>query len=167
MAETTQATTPGSQAPVLIDARQPRLGQAISGTLLLINFVVAPDTPVMLPLLAVVMGLASVLGPAFNVYGYLFNALKPRFGPPKELEEPRPPRFANLVGFVFLTAASLAAYALDANTLAWVLGLIVSALALLAATTGLCVGCEMYVIARRIITNGRVPTKVVVHKEAV
>jgi hypothetical protein len=32
----------------------------------------------------------------------------------------------------------------------------VSGLALLAATTGLCVGCEFYVWARRIATRGRV-----------
>jgi hypothetical protein len=158
-----EQTTQASQTPVLIDARQPRLGQAISGSLLLINFVLAPDRPFSLPLLAVVMGLASIVGPRFNVYAYFFKALKPRFGPPKELEEPWPPRFANLVGFVFLTAASIAAYPLDSE-LGWILGLIVSALALLAATTGLCVGCEMYVVARRIVTRGRMPSKVVVHK---
>jgi hypothetical protein len=37
-----------------------------------------------------------------------------------------------------------------------VLALLVSGLALLAATTGLCVGCEFYVWARRIATRGRV-----------
>ena len=164
MAQTKQESQAPVRTPVLIDARQPRLGQAISGSLLLVNFVVAPQGPVTLPLLAVVMGLASVFGPKFNVYVYLFKALKPRFGPPKELEEPWPPRFANLVGFVFLTAASVAAYPLN-NELGWILGLLVSALALLAATTGLCVGCEIYVIARRVITKGRVPSKVIVHKE--
>ena len=158
-----EQTTQASRAPVLVDARQPRLGQAISGSLLLVNFVLAPGSPFSLPLLAVVMGFASVLGQRFNVYGYLFRALKPRFGPPKELEEPWPPRFANLVGFAFLTAASIAAYPFNSE-LGWILGVIVSALALLAATTGLCVGCEMYVVARRIVTRGRMPSKVVVHK---
>jgi len=161
-----EQTTQVAQAPVLIDARQPRLGQATSGTLLLVNFVVAPGSPIMLPVLAVVMGLASLAGPKFNVYVYLFKVLKPRLGPPKELEEPWPPRFANLVGFVFLTVASIAAYPFN-NELGWILGLIVSALALLAATTGLCVGCEIYVVARRVITKGRIPSKIIVHKEAV
>lgn len=153
------------KTPKLIDARQPKLGQAISGTLLVVNFVIAPKTPVSIPVLAAVMGLASILGAKGNLYVYLFKALKPRFGPPKELEEPWPPRFANLLGFVFLTVGSVAFYAFDSTIVAWVLGLIVAALALLAAITGLCVGCELYVIGRRIATKGRVSTRVVVQKE--
>ena len=160
MAQTKAAT------PKLIDARQPKLGQGITSALLFVNFVVAPKAPVTIPLLAVVMGFASVLGPRFNVYAYLFKALKPRFGPPHELEEPWPPRFANLIGFFFLTAGTIAFYSFDSTVTAWVLGLIVAALAGLAATTGLCVGCEFYVVARRIATKGRVPAKIVVHKEA-
>jgi hypothetical protein len=38
---------------------------------------------------------------------------------------------------------------------AWTLGILVAALALLAATTGLCVGCEFYVFARRILATKR------------
>lgn len=155
-----------SKTPKLIDARQPRLGQGITGTLLLLNFVLAPKTPVVIPLLAVVMGFASLFGPKFNLYAYLFKALKPRFGPPKELEEPWPPRFANLLGFIFLTCGTIAFYAFDSSVAAWGLGLLVAALALLAAITGLCVGCEFFVIGRRIATKGRVASKLVVHKEA-
>jgi hypothetical protein len=64
------------------------------------------------------------------------------------------------VGFLFLTAASIAYYAFDAEGLAWGLGLVVSGLALLAAITGLCVGCEFYVLARRIATKGRVARRI-------
>jgi Domain of unknown function (DUF4395) len=45
---------------------------------------------------------------------------------------------------------------------AWGLALMVSALALLAAVTGLCVACELYVMGRRVVTRGRVPEKRVV-----
>lgn len=148
----------------LIDARQPRLGQGITGTLLVLNFVLGLN-PVIIPVLAVVMGCASLLGPKFNLYAYLFKALKDRFGPPKELEEPWPPRFANLLGFVFLTIASIAFYVFDSSVVAWGVGLLVAALALLAAITGVCVGCEFFVIGRRIATKGRVASKLVVHKE--
>ncbi len=55
----------------------------------------------------------------------------------------RPPRFANLVGAVFLTAATIA-YATGLITFGAVLGGIVAALALLAAATGFCSGCEAY-----------------------
>jgi hypothetical protein len=152
-----------NQTPKLIDARQPRLGQGITSVLLILNFVLFPDAPVFVPILAVVMGAASLLGPAFNVYAYLFKALRPRLGQPKELEEPWPPRFANLVGFIFLGVATLSFYVFDIPALGWTLSLIVAALAGLAATTGLCVGCEFYVIGRRILTKGEQPRKIVVH----
>lgn len=152
-----------NQTPKLIDARQPRIGQGITSLLLIANFVLFPGAPVLVAVLAVVMGFASVLGGKFNLYAYLFKALRPRLGPPKELEEPWPPRFANLLGFIFLTVASVGFYALDLSVLCWTLALVVAALAGLAATTGLCIGCEFFVIARRVATKGAQPRKVVVH----
>ncbi len=149
--------------PRMVDPRQPRLGQGISGIVLLIGYLL--DAPVVLPVLAAVLALASLGGPAVNPYAWLFRGLRAAgvFGPPKELEEAAPPRFANTVGFVFLTVASLAHYAFDpplaAGWVAWGLGLVVSALALLAAITGLCVGCELYVYARRLATRGRIPER--------
>jgi hypothetical protein len=147
----------------MVDPRQPRLGQGITGIALLIGYLL--DAPVVLPVLAAVLALASVGGPAVNPYAWLFRGLRAAglFGPPKELEEAAPPRFANTVGFVFLTAASVAHFAFDpplaGGWVAWGLGLVVSALALLAATTGLCVGCELYVYIRRLATRGRVPAR--------
>jgi Domain of unknown function (DUF4395) len=58
-----------------------------------------------------------------------------------------------------LGAASIAHYVLDATVVAWGLGLVVSVLALLAAVTGLCVGCELYVVARRFMPRGRIPRR--------
>ena len=135
----------------MIDPRQPRFGQAITGLAALVAFVLG--VPLVLPILAVVLGAASILGPRFNLYAYGFRAFKQlaRLGPPRELEEAAPPRFANTLGFVFLTAASALRYWTDLHALAWGLALLVSALALLAAITGLCVGCEMYVIGRRLL----------------
>jgi hypothetical protein len=86
-------------------------------------------------------------------------------GPPRELEEAAPPRFANTVGFVVLSAAALAWYAFGLAWVAWGLALLVSALALLAAVAGLCVGCELYVWARRVATGGRIRGRVVVPAE--
>lgn len=149
----------------LVDPRQPRFGQAITGSVLLIGFVLG--WPAVLPVLALILAGASLGGPATNLYAHLFRLAKRtvKFGPPDELEEAAPPRFANTLGFAFLTAASIAYFAFDAHVLAWTLGLIVSVLALLAATTGLCVGCEFYVIARRAATRGRVASKIVVPRE--
>ena len=137
----------------MIDPRQPRFGQAITGIAVLVSFVVR--APVVLPIVAVILGSASILGPRFNLYAYGYRAFKrlARLGPPKELEDPAPPRFANTLGFVFLSAATALHYPLDLHALAWGLGLLVSALALLAATTGLCVGCEAYVLGKRLLAR--------------
>ena len=146
----------------MIDPRQPRLGQGITGTALLIGFLL--DQPLMLPVLAVILAAASLGGPSINPYALLFRGVRSAgwIGPPRELEEAGPPRFSNTLGFVFLTVASLAHYLPDqpVTWLAWGLGLLVSALALLAAITGLCVGCEMYVFARRLATRGRVARRI-------
>jgi hypothetical protein len=149
----------------LIDPRQPRLGQGITGAALLVSFLFGWGP--ILPVLAVVLGAGAVIGPKANLYAYLFRGAKRviRLGPPKELEEPAPPRFANAVGFAFLGVATLLYFPLGLHGAAWVLGLIVSALALLAATTGLCVGCELYVAVRRVVTKGRMPRRLTVPVE--
>lgn len=140
----------------MVDPRQPRIGQGITGTAVLAAFLL--DAPVLLPLVAAILGAASLFGPRANLYAWLFRGLRRvgAIGPPGELEEAAPPRFANTVGFVVLVGAAVASYALDLAWLGWVLALLVSALALLAAVTGLCVGCELYVWARRVATGGRV-----------
>jgi hypothetical protein len=147
--------------PDMVDPRQPRLGQAVTGLTLIVGFVL--DLRVVLPVMAVVLGAASLLGPRVNPYAYLFRALRGAgvFGPPRELEESAPPRFANAVGFVVLSAATALAYTQDSGWLAWGLGLLVAALALLAAVTGLCVGCQLYVVGRRFLTRGRAPGHIV------
>jgi Domain of unknown function (DUF4395) len=71
-----------------------------------------------------------------------FEVIQPRFGE-GDLEDARPPRFANIVGVAFLSAATIA-FAVDWSTAGTVLGGLVAALALLAATTGFCAGCSAY-----------------------
>jgi hypothetical protein len=146
----------------MIDPRQPRLGQGITGTFLLVGYLL--DQPLVLPVLAVILAAASLGGPSINPYALLFRGVRAAgwLGAPRKLEEAAPPRFSNTLGFAFLTVASLAYYLPDQpmTGLAWGLGLLVSALALLAATTGLCVGCELYVFVRRLATRGRVAGRI-------
>jgi hypothetical protein len=54
-----------------------------------------------------------------------------------------------MVGFAVLTGASIA-YAVGLIDLGIVLGLLVAALALLAAVTGFCTGCEAYKLGCRL-----------------
>ena len=77
-----------------------------------------------------------------------FELVQPRFGE-GPIEDARPPRFANLVGVVVLGSASVA-HAVGLTTLGWALALLVAGLALLAAATGLCAGCEIYRIGARL-----------------
>ena len=130
----------------VIDARAPRTNQAVIGTLALVAYLA--DWPWLVGLLALQLAVGLTLGRRFCLPCLLyFEVLQPRLGEGR-IEDARPPRFANLVGVVFLGSATLA-LTLGASTIGWVLALIVSALALLAATTGLCVGCEAYLwIAR-------------------
>ena len=77
-----------------------------------------------------------------------FELVQPRLGE-GPLEDARPPRAANVVGAVVLFAASLA-FAAGFETAGTALGGLVAALALLAAATGFCVGCEAYKLGYRL-----------------
>jgi hypothetical protein len=125
----------------VIDSRAPRFNQATIG--LLSALAVITGWWWLLALLAVqlVVGLSFGRQYCLPCLAY-FELVQPRFGE-GPLEDARPPRFANMVGATVLTAASLA-YALGAETAGAVLGVLVAGLALLAAATGFCAGCEAY-----------------------
>jgi len=131
----------------VIDSRAPRFNQAVIGSLAVVAFVTA-----FWPLLAV-LALQLALGLTVGRRWCLpclayFELVQPRLGE-GPVEDSRPPRFANLVGVVVLGAASLL-LALGYEAVGWALGLLVAGLALLAATTGLCVGCELYRVGARL-----------------
>jgi Domain of unknown function (DUF4395) len=125
----------------VIDSRAPRFNQAVVGLVALLAVTVGPWW--LLGLLALQLAVGLTLGRRFCLpcLAY-FELVQPRFGE-GALEDARPPRFANLVGTVFLSAAG-AAYAVGLASLGAGLGGLVAALALLAAATGLCAGCEAY-----------------------
>jgi len=125
----------------VIDARAPRFNQGMIGAAALLAFLFG-FWP-LLSLAALQLALTLTFGPrlclACLVY---FKLVRPRLGP-GPVKDARPVRFANLVGFVLLSAGSIAHLA-GYPRLGWTLGLLVAALALLAAASGLCAGCEMY-----------------------
>jgi hypothetical protein len=125
----------------VIDSRAPRFNQATIGVLAALA--VATGWWWLLGLLGLQLLVGLTFGRRFCLpcLAY-FELVQPRFGE-GTLEDARPPRFANLVGAVFLAAATVA-YAAGLTTLGAVLGAIVAALALLAAATGFCTGCEAY-----------------------
>jgi hypothetical protein len=131
----------------VIDARAPRTSQAVIGSLALVAFVLQLEW---LPaVLALQLALGLTLGRRWCLPCVLyFELIQPRFGEGR-LEDSRPPRFANAVGLAFLAAAGVA-FVSGVPTVGWALTLIVAALALLAAISGLCVGCETYLWLARL-----------------
>jgi Domain of unknown function (DUF4395) len=142
----TRAADPYRDTDV-IDARGPRFNQAVIGTLALLAVTLGPWWLLALLGLQLVVGLT--LGRRWCLPClFYFEVLQPRFGE-GPLEDARPPRFANLVGLVALSAASLA-YIAGWEAVGAALGGLVAALALLAAATGFCAGCTAYKLGYRL-----------------
>jgi hypothetical protein len=132
----------------VIDSRAPRFNQATIG--IVAALAVASGWWWLLALAAAQLVVGLTLGRRFCLacIAY-FELVQPRFGE-GPLEDARPPRFANLVGAVFLGAAATA-YGAGFDLLGVVLGSVVAALALLAAATGFCTGCEAYKLGRLLL----------------
>ena len=112
------------------------------------------NLPILAAFVAIVMGLGSVLKlPGFVLlYRYIYKPLG--LIKPDILEDnPEPHRFAQFVGFLFMTAGSIAIF-LRASTPGWILVWIVVALAALNAFGGFCVGCAMYYWLARLNVPG-------------
>jgi hypothetical protein len=129
----------------VIDARAPRTNQAVIGTLAVVS--VSTGWWWLLALLALQLAVGLIFGRRYCLpcLAY-FELIQPRFGE-GPLEDSRPPRAANVVGLVVLSAAAVS-YVAGVAALGIGLGLLVAALALLAAITGFCTGCEAYKLGR-------------------
>jgi hypothetical protein len=131
----------------VIDARAPRFNQVVVGSVSLIALMTGAWW--LLGLLALQLIVGLTFGRRFCLpCAFYFEVIQPRFGE-GEIEDSRPPRFANIVGAAFLTSATVS-HATGLHSLGWILGGLVATLALLAAATGLCIGCEMYKLIARL-----------------
>lgn len=72
----------------------------------------------------------------------------PRIGPPPGLEDARPPRFAQLLGFL-LTAPALVLFVVGVEVAAYSLTAVAFGMTALNAGIGLCLGCRAYLMLRR------------------
>lgn len=141
---------PPSPSPVGVDPRVPRFNQGVTGVLLLLAFLI--DLPYLVPVLGLILGLGAVFGVRGNLWALVFiHVVRPalRLGPPTKRKPAAPTRFAQALGAVFLAGATVALVLLVGQTAAivgWGLTLAVAALALLAAVTDICVGCEIYTL---------------------
>ena len=137
-----------------IDPRGPRFGALI--TMVVFAVVLITSSYWLLAAQALVFAVSVAFGLRNSPYGLIYRILvRPRLGPPAELEAEAPPRFAQGVGLVF-SIIGVIGYAAGVAPL----GMAATAAGLLAAflngVFGLCLGCEMYLYIRRIWPGSRV-----------
>ena len=130
----------------MIDPRGPRFAAWI--TTLVLAAVLVTGSAWLLVVQAAVFALGAT---GRNPYALFWKRFVKRT-PPAELEDARPPKFAQLVGLVFAVVA-LVGFATGAGALA--LGATAAALAaaFLNAAFGICLGCEMYLVFKRTTTR--------------
>jgi len=143
--------TPGSSSAE-IDPRGPQFNAMLTSVVLALTLITAPDTVgvVLLGVQTVLFATGVALGVQRTPAAYLFRTfVRPRLGAPAHLEDPQPPRFAQGVGLVF-ALVGLVGYLSGATVLGAIATGFALAAALLNAVFGYCLGCEMYLLIRRV-----------------
>ncbi len=125
-----------------VDVNVPRFNQAMVALLVGIAFVL--QWWPLVAATAVVLGATRFGGPRWGAFTRAYGRLiRPLLAGPIETEPADPPRFAQLLGFLFLTGSSVLLLA-GFSVAGWLIALGVFALGLLAATTQICVGCIIF-----------------------
>lgn len=134
-----------------IDPRSPRFGAAITTVLLAVTIVLTliPATYavgiVLLAVIVVLFAIGGIGGIRRHPYGALFRRfIRPRLGPPDELEAPEPPTFAQQVG-LFVTAVALLLALVGVPYAAPIGAAVALVAAFLNAVFDVCIGCILYV----------------------
>ena len=140
--------------PKGIDPRGPRFTATITAGLLLITVVLAVGGAeaaawILLAAISLVFAWSAVAGIRRNPFSLIFRLLvRPRLSPPAELEDPRPPTFAQGIGF----AVTIAGVILGAFGVAAAVPIAAGAAfiaAFLNAAFGYCLGCQLYLLLVR------------------
>src|SRR3954453_22953825 len=143
--------------PMYVDPRGPRFGAALTSVVLAV--VLLTGSGWLLAAQAVVFGIGAAAGLRWAPYGVLYRRLvRPRLGPPAQLEAEAPPRFAQGVGLLFALVGTVG-YLTGITPL----GVVATAMALVAAFLNaafdLCLGCEVHL--RLVRLTGRPLTRYV------
>jgi hypothetical protein len=139
-----------------IDPRGPRFSAAITSALLLAVVVLGVAGGIAAvaawALLTVLSALfawgAAAGGRTAGTGGRTDAASRPRLAPPSELEDPRPPTFAQAVGFA-VTIAGVILGALGLTSAVPIAAGLAFLAAFLNAAFGVCLGCQLYVLLVR------------------
>jgi hypothetical protein len=143
-----------------IDPRGPRFGAGITAVLLLVVIGLALSGArtaafVIFLIITLIFAWGTFAGIQRHPYGLFFKkVIRPRLAPPKELESPTPPTFAQGVGlFVTLVGVILFAFGL---TLALPIAAAAAFIAaFLNSVFGYCLGCQIYLLLVRAGILGR------------
>lgn len=148
-----------SKPQLQIDPR----GQRFTAVINLLGFgaalAVAPSvlSNLVLLVLGVAFAIGTLRGPHLTPWALVFRSvIRPRLGAPRALEDAAPPRFAQAVGLIF-TAAGLLGYLTGATLLGAIAVGFALAAAFLNAVFGFCLGCEVYLLARRLAPSSKQP----------
>jgi len=147
-----QSATAGPAAGQL-DPRGPQVAAALTSVALAaVLLLPAPISIAVLTVQAGLFALGATRGVAATPYAWVFGTLvRPRLSPPIDWEDPQPPRFAQAVGLAF-ALVGLAALLAGATLVGQVAVGAALVAALLNAVFGFCLGCEVYLIARRLVS---------------
>jgi hypothetical protein len=131
-----------------IDPRGPRFGALV--TLVVFAVVLITGSVWLLAAQALAFAAGTFLGLRNSPYGLVYRwFIRPRLGPPRELEPEAPPRFAQGMG-LFISVIGVIGYAAGITPLGMAAASAGIVAAFLNGVFGLCLGCEMYVLIRRI-----------------
>ena len=140
---------------MMIDPRGPRFGALI--TMVVFAVVLITSNAWLLAVQGLFFAIGAGLGVPRSPYGLLYRWLiRPRLGPPAELEDARPPQFAQVVGLGFAVVGVLG-FATGLTAVGLVATAAALAAAFLNAAFGFCLGCELYLTYRRLTTTKGVP----------
>jgi uncharacterized protein DUF4395 len=144
-------TAAQTQVPAGVDPRGPQLTAAITAAVLVVVLVLPnPWAAVLTGVQAVLFAIGAGRGVQRTPHAWLFRTLvRPRLSPPEELEDPAPPRFAQAVGLGF-TVLALLGYVAGVTLLGQVAIGFALVAAVLNAAFRFCLGCEMYLLLKRI-----------------
>lgn len=174
MATTTSKPNPLAAKPGQkgIDPRGPRFGAVLTFILLAIDVLLGLTGPsveagttlvvrltdpafILLAIITAIFAWGAFAGIARHPYGLIFKTfIRPRLSAPDHLEDPKPPTFAQLIGFLVSGVGIVLAI------VGVPYGLVVAAAfafvaAFLNGVFGYCLGCQIYVLLSRAGIVGR------------
>ena len=150
-------TAPAARSGPVVDVNGLKTNQTLIVVLVTLAFVLGTEHggAWLVAFVAASLAIGSAL-PGYGPFQLLYRRVLRQTGfvkPRPRPDDPAPHRFAQTLGAVFLTAATIALFA-GATTLGWALAWLVVALALVNLLFGFCAGCFAFYQLRRLTGQG-------------